>query len=257
MSKSGGDQMELKHLMDWVIRTPALFQAKAPLVSKAPFSKTTREQWPDYQGNPRLGFLYQHLCAQLFTETPFYNAVSEEIQLINEGKTVGSLDFLAKNRKTEHYEHWEVAVKFYLLHQGCWYGPNAEDRLDIKLDHMLNHQLPLSQHPLFIEQHPLWAGASQHLLMQGRLYTNPFSDEPIPTDCLGYPLNTSQIQGYWCFQREQHLIDEPLYQLEKSDWLTGRKADSEPYTEHADGFVHCQSESGKFWFIVPNQWPQQ
>lgn len=79
--------------MDWVIRTPALFQAKAPLVSKAPFSKTTREQWPDYQGNPRLGFLYQHLCAQLFTETPFYNAVSEEIQLINEGKTVGSLDF--------------------------------------------------------------------------------------------------------------------------------------------------------------------
>lgn len=85
--------------MDWVIRTPALFQAKAPLVSKAPFSKTTREQWPDYQGNPRLGFLYQHLCAQLFTETPFYNAVSEEIQLINEGKTVGSLDFLAKNRK--------------------------------------------------------------------------------------------------------------------------------------------------------------
>ncbi|WP_114818866.1 DUF1853 family protein, partial [Vibrio cholerae] len=121
MSKSGGDQMELKHLMDWVIRTPALFQAKAPLVSKAPFSKTTREQWPDYQGNPRLGFLYQHLCAQLFTETPFYNAVSEEIQLINEGKTVGSLDFLAKNRKTEHYEHWEVAVKFYLLHQGCWY----------------------------------------------------------------------------------------------------------------------------------------
>ncbi len=93
--------------------------------------------------------------------------------------------------------------------------------------------------------------------MQGRLYTNPFSDEPIPTDCLGYPLNTSQIQGYWCFQREQHLINEPLYQLEKSDWLTGRKADSEPYTEHADGFVHCQSESGKFWFIVPNQWPQR
>lgn len=87
------------------------------------------------------------------------------------------IGFLAKNRKTEHYEHWEVAVKFYLLHQGCWYGPNAEDRLDIKLDHMLNHQLPLSQHPLFIEQHPLWAGASQHLLMQGRLYTNPFSDE--------------------------------------------------------------------------------
>lgn len=108
--------------MDWVNRTPALFQAKAPLVGKAPFSKTTRETWPEYQGNPRLGFLYQYLCAQLFTATPYYNAVSEEIQLIDEGKTIGSLDFLAKNRKTEHYEHWEVAIKFYLLHQRLWYG---------------------------------------------------------------------------------------------------------------------------------------
>ncbi|ENM5827111.1 DUF1853 family protein [Vibrio metoecus] len=247
--------MELKHLMDWVTHTPTLFQAKAPLVGRTPFSKTVREHWSDYQGNPRLGFLYQHLCGQLFTATPFYTAVSEEIQLVNEGKTLGSIDFLAKNRKTEHYEHWEVAIKFYLLHQGLWYGPNPEDRLDIKLDHMLNQQLPLSQNPLFLEKHPLWAGASQHLLMQGRLYTNPFSNEPIPTDCLGYTLNASQIQGYWCFQREQHLIDEPLYLLEKADWLTGRQPSSPSYSGQTEGFVHCQSESGKFWFIVPDQWP--
>lgn len=255
MSKSGNDKMELKHLMDWVTHTPPLFQNQAPLVGKVPFSKTTREHWPDYCGNPRLGFLYQHLCAQLFTATPFYNAVSEEIQLVDMDKTVGSLDFLTKNRKTAQYEHWEVAVKFYLLHQGLWYGPNPEDRLDLKLDHMLNHQLQLSQNPLFVENHPLWAGASQNLLMQGRLYTHPFSKQTIPTDCLGYQLNATQIQGYWCFQHEQHLINEPLYLLEKTEWLTGRQADSILYDGQANGFVHCQAVSGQFWFIVPDNWP--
>ncbi|NNN43280.1 MULTISPECIES: DUF1853 family protein [unclassified Vibrio] len=250
--------MDITPLINWVIKTPTLFEASCPLVAKVPFTPPAPEQrWPNYQGNPRLGFVYQFICQQLFTRTPRYNAVSEEIQLNEDGKTLGAIDFITKNRHTDAYEHWEVAIKFYLLHQGLWYGPNAEDRLDIKLAHMLNHQLSLSTRLEFCQTYPLWANAQPHLLMQGRLYTNPFQAEPIPKECLGYSLNCSQIQGHWCYQDQVSLIDEPLYSLDKPQWLTGREKTSPTdfAEQHYEEFVHCQSESGIFWFIMPRHWP--
>ncbi|WP_154180286.1 DUF1853 family protein [Vibrio furnissii] len=247
--------MDLKQLTEWVASTPSLFQPSPPIAGKTPFIHYIPTEWPVYQGNQRLGFLYQYLCQQLFTATPRYNAVSEEIQLNQAGRTLGSLDFIVKNRRTEQYEHWEVAVKFYLLHQGLWYGPNAQDRLDLKLAHMLEHQLPLSASDAFMNTYPLWANAQQNLLMQGRLYMNPFEPENIPNECLGFALNTSQINGYWCYQDQQAQIEEPLYTLTKAQWLTGRTEDSELYDGGESGFVHCQTPSGRFWFIVPRHWP--
>ncbi len=249
--------MDIKPLIDWVTTTPSIFKASPPIASKVPFSKPTQTKWSAYQGNQRLGFIYQHLCSELFKSTPTYSAIAEEIQLVHEGKTLGSVDFILKNRKTEQFEHWEVAVKFYLLHQGLWFGPNAEDRLDLKLSHMLNHQLPLSSTEQFSQIHPLWSNASQHLLMQGRLYINPFTPEAIPNECLGFTINPDQIQGRWCYQSQVHLIEEPLYLLDKAQWLTGRNETSKPYSDMQDGFVHCQSESGVFWFILPKAWPKK
>lgn len=250
--------MDITQLMKWVVNNPTLFENASPLIAKVPFTlPSAHHSWASYQGNPRLGFIYQYLCQQLFTLTPRYSAVSEEIQLNEQGKTLGSIDFIAKNRQTNEYEHWEVAVKFYLLHQGLWYGPNAEDRLDIKLAHMLNHQLPLSTSKIFCENYPLWGNAKPRLLMQGRLYTNPFQPETIPDECLGYPLNRSQIQGHWCYQDQFPLIDEPLYHLDKPQWLTGRDKHTARCLANnvKEGFVHCQSESGLFWFIMPRHWP--
>ncbi|GAL09492.1 hypothetical protein JCM19233_458 [Vibrio astriarenae] len=42
----------------------------------------------------------------------------EELQLNDEqGKTLGAIDLVLLNTRTHQHEHWEVAVKFYLLHQ--------------------------------------------------------------------------------------------------------------------------------------------
>lgn len=247
--------MDLTPLSDWVKNTPSLFEESHPIVSDPPFDTHSDINWAPYQGNRRLGFVYQHLCSQLFTATDTYSSIAEEIQLNHEGRTIGAVDFIVKNKKSEQFEHWEVAVKFYLLHQGLWYGPNAHDRLDLKLTHMLTHQLPLSGHEQFSKLHPLWAHASQHLLMQGRLYVNPFNSEPTPEECNGYKLNPTQISGRWCYQSQVHLIEEPIYVIEKSQWLTGRNESSPLYVEPDSRFVHCQSESGVFWFIMPEEWP--
>jgi len=247
--------MELKPLFDWVRATPSLFEAEPPIVSKPPFVTKGDIKEAPYQGNRRLGFVYQHLCSELFSSTSAYSSIAEEIQLNHNGKTIGSVDFIVKNKKSEQFEHWEVAVKFYLLHQGLWFGPNAHDRLDLKLTHMLEHQLPLSSTEHFSKLYPMWANASQHLLMQGRLYINPFNSEPTPEECGGYKLNPTQIAGRWCYQSQVHLVDEPLYVIEKSQWLTGKNDSSPLYTDSESGFVHCQSESGVFWFIMPEEWP--
>ncbi len=248
--------MDLKPLLNWVRTTPSLFEAKPPIVDQPPFTFKGDISETPYQGNRRLGFVYQHLCSQLFTSTPTYSSIAEEIQLNHDGKTIGAVDFIVKNKKSQQFEHWEVAVKFYLLHQGLWYGPNAQDRLDLKLAHMLNHQLPLSNHQQFSELYPLWSNAEPHLLMQGRLYINPFHSEPTPEECSGYQLNTTQITGYWCYQSQVDQIKEPLYIIEKSQWLTGRNESSPIYAPSESGFIHCQSESGVYWFIMPEEWPR-
>ncbi|TON44949.1 type II citrate synthase, partial [Vibrio parahaemolyticus] len=43
----------------------------------------------EYQGNPRLGFLYQHLCTAALANSEQYEIIAEEIQLNDsDGKTI-------------------------------------------------------------------------------------------------------------------------------------------------------------------------
>lgn len=75
------------------------------------------------------------------------------------GRTLGELDFVFQTQDGG-WEHWEVAYKLYLYHPpspGCapalsdFIGPNKIDRLDLKVDRMLNHQLPLVHTPEAID----------------------------------------------------------------------------------------------------------
>ncbi|MBF8999523.1 DUF1853 family protein [Vibrio nitrifigilis] len=246
--------MNLQQLAQWIISTPCLLKGNAPVESHSPFTSNTTMLKNEYTGNRRLGFLYQFLCAELFHQHAKYQDIYEELQINQEGRTLGAVDFVLRTTEGQ-LEHWEVAVKFYLLHQGYWYGPNAQDRLDLKLNHMLNKQLPFSQSSAFIQAYPEFTDPTQHLLMQGRLYTNPFEPETVPQQCLNITINTDQIQGHWCYQSQQQRITTPLYLLEKHQWLTGADAQSPEYHGDAKGFVHCQDSNGKFWFIVPDSWP--
>jgi hypothetical protein len=249
--------MDLTPIVEWIIHTPSLFLADPPIEPHSPFSALSTPQPTNHPQHQRLGFLYQSLCSTLFIDSTAYNLITEEIQLTNAGKTLGAIDFIVENKEMSRLEHWEVAVKFYLLHQGTWFGPNAKDRLDRKLHHMLTHQLPLSTHPLFLQQYPQWEIASHHLLMQGRLYINPFQPESIPERCLDHPLNTSRIKGRWCYQSQCHQIKEPLYQLERHQWMTGHTTNRRHDMTTHDRAIHCQSERGTFWFIVPDHWPAE
>ena len=246
--------MNLRKISDWIITTPSLLLGSAPIAVFSPFSHPSPSHLAPYTGNRRLGFVYQHLCSVLFQHSEYFGAVHEELQINHQGKTLGAVDFVVETSDKE-WQHWEVAIKFYLLHHGYWYGPNAKDRLDKKINHMLERQLPFSHTNEFSASYPQFGKPSQHLLMQGRLYINPFEPEEIPTYCSGISINLDRVVGHWCFQHQQHLIDEPLFLLDKPQWITGKSEENQSYSMDAKGFVHCQSESGTFWFIVPDDWP--
>ncbi|MDV6253102.1 DUF1853 family protein [Vibrio sp. EA2] len=247
---------QLQRFYDWIASSPPLFQLRPPFATLEDLSVTPLCESEEYTGNPRLGFLYQHLCTAALANSHRYQVVAEEIQLNDtNGRTIGAVDLVLKNTESGQLEHWEVAIKFYLLHQGIWYGPNAHDQLHKKLDRMLSHQLKMSERPEFQQILPLEVPPKERLLMQGRLYINPFSTEVTPSDCLGYELNPSQINGYWCYQSQWDLIKKPLYHLSKPCWAIGTDDYSHQIEKPSDRFEHAQTQDGEFWFIVPDQWP--
>ncbi|MEZ9231904.1 DUF1853 family protein [Vibrio amylolyticus] len=247
---------QLQRFYQWIASTPSLFQRQPPFADFLDLSTIPLPSSETYEGNRRLGFLYQHLCTKLIENVPKYHVELDEIQLNTpSGQTLGAIDLILRNNETSQYEHWEVAIKFYLLHQGVWYGPNAHDQLDKKLDRMLTHQLKMSSIKEFTQHYAGYGDLSEHLLMQGRLYINPFTSEHVPTECLGFELNPSQIAGYWCYESQWELIEEPLYELEKSDWATGLTQFNRIQEKPTDRFIHAQAKSGKFWFVVPDKWP--
>lgn len=191
-----------QRFLHWILHSPSLFELKPPFAQLQPLDVSLPSALPPYQGNKRLGFLYQHLCSTLFQNTNTIDFIEEELQLKDHQRTLGAIDFMLRNTAESSYQHWEVAIKFYLLCDGLWYGPNAKDRLDKKLSHMLNHQLKMSSNEAFLATHPQYRNCSEHLLMQGRLYINPFLDQVIPQECLGYRLNAQVITGYWCFAHQ-------------------------------------------------------
>lgn len=247
---------QLQRFYDWIATSPPLFQLRPPFATLEDLSVAPLCESEQYSGNPRLGFLYQHLCTAVLSNSERYQVVAEEIQLNDHtGRTIGAVDLVLQNTESGQLEHWEVAIKFYLLHQGVWYGPNAHDQLHKKLDRMLTHQLKMSERPEFQQILPLETPPEERLLMQGRLYINPFSSETTPTECLGYDLNASQINGYWCYQSQWDLIPKPLYHLSKPCWAMGTDDFSHPIEKPSGRFEHAQTKDGEFWFIVPDQWP--
>ena len=95
---------------------------------------------------------YQLLAAnlQIHTSTKFVQSSSEGLSNQNEKKTLGELDYLVRNIKTNQVVHIELACKFYLYEEKAnvseeekWIGPNRKDSLIDKLKKVKLNQFPL------------------------------------------------------------------------------------------------------------------
>lgn len=98
----------------------------------------------------RLGRYAECLLAWYLQHGPAPTLVAANVALRRAGRTLGECDFLVETASGARL-HWELAVKCYLYVGGGgdarltgYVGPNLRDRFDLKLAHLLKHQLPLS-----------------------------------------------------------------------------------------------------------------
>ncbi len=147
----------------------------------------------------RLGIYFEQLLSFYFAEYPRFELLSKNLQVNNEERTLGEYDFIVLDKDQQQHYHVEVAVKFYvglpsldfdikknipLFNWHLWVGPNKKDTLGIKLNHLLKHQLRLSEtkagqqalDTIQLNNKQL----KPKLLMTGRLYAphTTHNDEP-------------------------------------------------------------------------------
>jgi uncharacterized protein len=103
--------------------------------------------------NIRLGHLAEKIVSELIKSSTNYRVLYENIQIIENKKTIGEIDFIIKEIASGQVIHLELAYKFYLFDPSLsskpinnWIGPNRNDSLREKLEKLKRKQLPLLYH---------------------------------------------------------------------------------------------------------------
>lgn len=109
--------------------------------------------------NLRLGHLAERIVSHLIQSSINYKLVYENIQILEQLKTIGELDFIIEDIEHNQLIHLELAYKFYLFDPSIstqtiynWIGPNRNDSLSEKLSKLSTKQFPLLYHPCTASQ---------------------------------------------------------------------------------------------------------
>ena len=95
----------------------------------------------------RLGHYFETLLKFWLMHMPKTQIIATNLQVHDGQRTLGEYDFIFRD-SSDLVCHWEVAVKFYLQQevlpaQRSFIGPGMQDRLDLKMDSIFQHQLVL------------------------------------------------------------------------------------------------------------------
>lgn len=113
----------------------------------------------DYLANKpqsRLGLYFERLWHFFLQEDPSVELLAHNLPVREGSKTLGEFDCLYFCRERQRHYHLELAVKYFLAHSATgsdplsrhwhvWLGPNSRDRLDLKVEHMMQRQIRLSE----------------------------------------------------------------------------------------------------------------
>jgi len=273
----------LQASIDWL---RALDAAPAPLHGELAAPRITR-----------LGRYAERLLGWFLQHGPAARLVAAGVPLRRAGVTLGECDFLVQARDGVRL-HWELAVKCY-LHAGDgraqladYVGPNLKDRFDLKLAHLLNHQLPLSAREEFASVG--YAGPwTPQMFVKGWLFYRHGTTPTEPKE-----VDPAHGRGWWVTRGDWPAFAVGHAQLwrvlPRLEWLAPRHAEKEGIQElkevggeldatatrrlyvdaqtlaaqlsHQSGptMVAAFAEDGaghriesSRGFIVPDEWPEQ
>jgi len=114
--------------------------------------------WLEHQPGSRLGLYFERLWQFFLTADSETELLAHNLPVRSRAQTLGEFDCLYYCHRRGRPVHLELAVKYYLGYRrtitgedqgsdGAWLGPNTVDRLDRKLERLLEHQSRLSLDP--------------------------------------------------------------------------------------------------------------
>jgi len=230
----------------WLIQSPGLLDDQHPLVLsdtelQSHFSYYKKwlldlDQHPDQidasirHPKPFVGDYFENLVDFCLNNNQNFQKTRRRQTVYSNKRSIGEFDFLFTNEKSKLSYHWEVAVKFYLQHNNRYFGPNAKDRLDIKVHKMLTKQAKLAENP-----------ASSALIND---YSKPIIAKVILKGMLFYPSHTNwqscadtekyisnnHLRGWWSYGHNPVIPKNSKQSrwllLEKPHWLCSYGAET-------------------------------
>jgi hypothetical protein len=188
--------------------------------------------------SPRLvlGKRVEHFMSYYLENNSPYKVLAQNIQIFNKKTTIGELDFIIQDTRTEQIIHLEQVYKFYLyvsdanLYQNDpWIGPNYKDSFQKKMD-----KLTQKQFPLLYQEETMNALAhlqldfskiQQHLSFKAALFL-PFDKKFDSFETI----NNNCIEGTWMhledFEQEASFHKAQFFIPEKQDWGLNPKYNS-------------------------------
>jgi hypothetical protein len=217
----------------------------------------------------RLGRYAERLLGWFLQHGPAARLVAAGVPLRRAGVTLGECDFLAQTRQGKRL-HWELAVKCY-LHAGNagnagdgqppqlsdYVGPNLKDRFDLKLAHLLNHQLPLSARDEFaaLGYEGPW---TPQMFVKGWLFYREGGTLPMPPVFrLSPELDPAHGRGWWVTRADWPAFADrhanAWRRLPRLEWLApGRHETGVMLAGDTPNFVDGRTLAGQ---IAPEQGP--
>jgi hypothetical protein len=198
-----------------------------------------------------LGKRAERYFSQWLKQSPKYDLVAENIQVIKEKQTLGEFDFIVRRKSDQQLIHVELVYKFYLFDPNVngtefqhWIGPNKKDRLDYKLEKLSNHQFPLLFHDAAIsklnELNIKTDGIQQQVLFLANLFV------PTNADVHFNKVNKDAIEGEWMSMEHWEQIFDSQTQFAippKTDWFSKEPTEVEWLTkEQAKEMIQSQFE---------------
>lgn len=264
--------------LEWILHSPPLMNTPEDVASFAELFSQTMAACLNRTENSlaippkKLGIYYENLVEELFKIKPEVFEYKRNIQVKQDKITLGEFDFIGNNQTNSF--HLECAIKFYLRvgagdQLSDYIGPGKKDRLDIKWERLLEHQLPLSATEKGIatcKEQGVKAPA-QVLLLQGYLF-HPFT-EGVPTS-IAQEINPNHLKGWWLTHSEIELLEDEFEfaQMKKPYWLSPNFSQTMQLKELKERLQETEFPilitRGKFrnndWeehdrgFIVPDTW---
>ena len=177
-----------------------------------------------------LGKYFESLVHYWLSITPTKELLKTNLQIFDNSRTIGELDFIYRDLDNDEIIHIEAAGKFYLStdNKPDWeyfIGPNTNDRMDLKLDRMISHQTQLINHEVTlhtIKSNGIPQPDRAKIFYKGYSFFN-FHEYVNNTFLLPKESNRNHFAGWWLRDNEISKLrstDSRWVILERMNWIS-------------------------------------